>query len=157
MSHFRTTNDADRHRKVALPAALFVAVVAIIALGYASLPSSPLHSAASASATRTVVSIGKGAAVEPSGFNVTQLLTGAFHYRYNFTVVIGVNNTVTWLNNDAVAHTVSSFVVPDGAKSFNSDLILPQGTFTVTLTVPGVYKYTCIWHPWLAGQITVKS
>ena len=85
------------------------------------------------------------------------LIAGGYHYPFNFTVVIGSNNTVEWVNNDQVEHNVSSFLVPSGATSFNSDLIQPKSDYSVTLTVPGVYKYTCIWHPWLAGEITVKA
>jgi hypothetical protein len=92
----------------------------------------------------------------PVGFNVTDLLTGRYRYRWNFTVVVGINNTVSWINNDTIEHTVSAFSVPSGAEPFNSALIAPGESFTVTLSVPGVYKYTCMWHPWLAGEITVK-
>ena len=35
------------------------------------------------------------------------------------TVVIGVNNTVVWTNDDAAVHTVTSSSVPAGAQSFN--------------------------------------
>jgi len=72
------------------------------------------------------------------------------------TVTIGVNNTIEWINDDNVAHTVTSFQVPAGAATFNSDLIFQGKTFTTTLNTPGVYKYFCAWHNWLAGVITVK-
>jgi plastocyanin len=103
------------------------------------------------------ITIPNDAHEEPTGFNVTELLTGAYRYPFNFTVVIGVNNTIVWLNNDSVDHTVESFVVPTGAASFGSGLIPPKGEFSTTLTVAGVYKYSCIWHPWLSGEVTVKS
>ena len=37
----------------------------------------------------------------------------------NVTVVIGVNNTVMWTNDDVALHTVTSSSVPAGAQSFN--------------------------------------
>ena len=95
--------------------------------------------------------------VAPPGFDVTSLLTGTFRYIFNFTVVLGVNNTIRWFNNDTVDHTVSAFIAPDGAQQFNSGLILPGGTFSVVLTVPGEYRYTCIWHPYLTGEIRVMA
>lgn len=95
--------------------------------------------------------------VPPPGFNVTNLLTGSFRYLFNYTVVIGVNNTIRWVNKDFVDHTASSFVVPSGAEQFNSGLIKPNGTYSTVLAVPGVYKYTCIWHPFLAGEIRVMA
>jgi plastocyanin len=103
----------------------------------------------------TLVVIPQGARVPPAQFNVTELLTNKYPYPVNFTVALGVNNTIEWLNNDTVDHTVSSFVTPSGAQTWSSGLIPPGGTFTQVLTVPGVYKYTCIWHPWLSGEIRV--
>ena len=88
--------------------------------------------------------------------NFTDLSSPTFQYPVNITVTIGVNNTIEWINDDNVAHTVTSFQVPAGASTFNSDLIFEGKTFTTTLTVPGEYRYFCAWHNWLAGVITVK-
>ncbi len=92
----------------------------------------------------------------PNWHNFTDLSSPGFRFPINKTVTVGVNNTIELINDDGVAHTVTSFQVPSGAPTFNSDLILPGKTFTTTLTVPGVYKYFCAWHNWLAGEITVK-
>jgi hypothetical protein len=105
----------------------------------------------------TLVSIPEGSEKAPLAFNITTLLEGTYRFPVNLTVVLGVNNTVQWRNDDGISHTVSSFIVPKGAPAFNSNLIAPGGTFSVSLTVPGLYRYTCIWHPWVAGQITVKA
>lgn len=76
----------------------------------------------------------------------------------NATVVIGVNNTVVWTNEDSVSHTVVSKQIPAGAASFSSPTISPGGKFNVTLTVPGVYKYFCSIHPvWMQATIVVKA
>ncbi len=76
----------------------------------------------------------------------------------NVTLVIGVNNTVTWTNDDSVAHTVTSRIVPSGATSFNSNTLSPGAIFTYTFTVPGTYTYYCEFHPgWMQGTIVVKS
>jgi hypothetical protein len=105
----------------------------------------------------TLISIPEGSDIEPSAFNVTTLLTASYRFPVNITLILGVNNTVQWRNADDVTHTVSSYVVPKEGQAFNSDLIPPGGTFEVTLTAPGTYRYACIWHPWVAGQITVKT
>ena len=68
------------------------------------------------------------------------------------TVVIGVNNTVTWVNNDSSPHTVTA---NDG--SFNSQNVSPGGVFSYTFTAPGTYKYHCIYHPWMIGTVIVKA
>jgi plastocyanin len=73
-------------------------------------------------------------------------------------LVIGVNNTVTWINQDNLSqHTVVTNVVPQGANQV--DLILGTNeTYTVKFTVPGTYDYYCMWHPaWMHGSITVLS
>lgn len=68
------------------------------------------------------------------------------------TVVIGVNNTVTWTNDDSAPHTVTA---NDG--SFNSGNMAPTGTFTYTFTAPGTYHYHCIYHPWMVATVIVKA
>ena len=73
------------------------------------------------------------------------------------TVVMGVNNTVTWTNNDVAAHTVTSATIPTGATSFNSQIMPAGSTFSVTFTVPGTYQYVCSLHNWMKGTVIVKS
>jgi plastocyanin len=70
----------------------------------------------------------------------------------NMTVVIGVNNTVTWTNNDDTIHTVTA---NDG--SFDSGYLNPGGSFTFTFTRPGVYEYHCQLHPWMIAYVTVVA
>jgi hypothetical protein len=106
----------------------------------------------------TVIHIPKGSSLQPIHWvDFRNLTSPGFHYPFNFTVVIGINNTIEWINDDSIAHTVTSLQVPSGAGPFNSGLIDQGRTFTTTLTVAGVYKYTCAWHNWLAGIITVKQ
>jgi plastocyanin len=67
------------------------------------------------------------------------------------TVVIGVNNTVTWTNEDAVTHTVTS-----NNGSFGGSV--PSGkTFTHTFTTPGVFSYHCSIHNFMKGTVKVLS
>ncbi|PSN91074.1 hypothetical protein B9Q03_05130 [Candidatus Marsarchaeota G2 archaeon OSP_D] len=72
-------------------------------------------------------------------------------------VVIGVNNTVVWDNNDNVAHTVTARSVPNGATMFNSGNLNPGQTFEYTFTVPGNYTYYCEYHPWMVGKVVVLA
>jgi plastocyanin len=73
------------------------------------------------------------------------------------TVVVGVNSTLTWTNDDTSAHTVTSVTVPAGVATFNSGIISAGGTYTLTLTTPGTYDYYCSLHPWMKGTIIVKA
>jgi plastocyanin len=75
----------------------------------------------------------------------------------NATVVIGVNNTLIWTNDDTSAHTVTSVSVPAGAATFNSAILAAGVDYTLTLTVPGTYQYYCSLHSWMVGTIIVKS
>ena len=68
------------------------------------------------------------------------------------TVVIGVNNTVSWTNNDIVPHTVTA---DDG--SFSSGNMNPGDTFAWTFTTPGTYAYKCSYHEWMTATVIVKS
>jgi plastocyanin len=111
-----------------------------------SSTTSSSSSSSSAAANALMVSIPKGSGL-PSG--------APGFAPDNITLVIGVNNTVTWTNNDTVAHTVTSTSVPSGAVSFNSGNMVVGDTFTYTFTVPGVYQYDCIYHPWMTATITV--
>jgi len=69
------------------------------------------------------------------------------------TVVIGVNNTVTFVNEDTVVHTVTA-----SDKSFDSQDIKAGGTWTYNFTSPGNFSYYCIYHSaWMKGEIIVLS
>jgi plastocyanin len=69
----------------------------------------------------------------------------------NVTVVLGVNNTVVWTNNDSVNHTVIS-----RDNSFSSSLT-PGNTFTHTFTAAGVYNYFCMIHNFMKGSVIVLA
>lgn len=68
------------------------------------------------------------------------------------TLVIGVNNTVTWINNDNAPHTVTAY---DG--SFDSGNVGSGASYTHTFTAPGTYKYYCAYHSWMVGTVVVKA
>jgi len=67
-------------------------------------------------------------------------------------VVIGMNNTVTWTNDDSMPHTVTS-----ASSLFDSGNMNPGDTFTYTFTTPGTYQYGCSYHPWMKGTVIVKA
>jgi plastocyanin len=74
----------------------------------------------------------------------------------NIRVVIGINNTVRWVNKDYTLHTISALSTPNNSPSFDSAPIFQGGSFEYTFTVPGQYAYYCPWHPgWMRGTITV--
>jgi plastocyanin len=71
-------------------------------------------------------------------------------------LVIGINNTVIWINNDSAHHTVTTSSAPSGA-SFNSGDMGPGATYSCTFTQPGTYQYYCKYHSWMSGTIVVDT
>ena len=67
------------------------------------------------------------------------------------TVVIGVNNTVVWTNNDNVPHTATG----SNFTAFDTGNIGPGSTGSFTFTKPGTYPYDCTYHLNMVGRIIV--
>jgi plastocyanin len=57
------------------------------------------------------------------------------------TLTVPAGTTVTWTNEDGVAHTVTW-----DDRSVDSGLINQGGTFSFTFDTPGTYGYFCIPH-----------
>jgi len=67
-------------------------------------------------------------------------------------VVIGVNNTVMWTNNDGTVHTVTSTT-----GVFDSGYLNPGQSWTYTFTKDGTYQYHCTLHNWMTGTVIVTG
>lgn len=72
------------------------------------------------------------------------------------TVVIGVNNTVTWTNlqtgsygSQGVTHSVTA-----NDNSWGST-VLPGASYTYTFAVAGTYGYHCKFHSYMTGTVVV--
>lgn len=85
------------------------------------------------------VSQGAGGPSNPKGFSPDVI-----------TVVIGVNNTVTWINDDSIDHTVTS-----DTGLFNSEILVPGASYSYQFTSPGNYTYGCEFHPLMKGTVIV--
>jgi plastocyanin len=84
-------------------------------------------------------------------------------------LLIPPGQTVRWTNKDpGNAHTSTAYHpdnedhplrIPGGAESWNSDYLLPDQTFSVLLSVPGVYDYFCVphEHAGMVGRIIVSD
>ena len=78
-------------------------------------------------------------------------------YLDNEILAIKTGHKVKWINDDTVAHTITSCTPkqdPDGR--FDSGLFIAGNIFEVSFTVPGTFHYFCIVHPWITGTIIVK-
>jgi plastocyanin len=67
-------------------------------------------------------------------------------------VVLGVNSTVTWINDDATDQTVTS---TSFSEPFNSGNLSPHQDFVFTFTKPGSFDYVSIYYPWMKGTVVV--
>ena len=72
------------------------------------------------------------------------------------TATVAAGTEVTWLNDDRVAHTVTSAPDAPGAP-FDSGVFEPGHSFTVRFDQPGTYPYVCLLHPGMGGTIIVTG
>ena len=137
----RRTHSLLRSRRLAavsLTVVIVAALIGVVAIFYGNLkPTTPTNTP-----TEVFVIIPKGAGLNLHlGFEPAKI-----------TIVIGINNTVVWKNEDSDWHTAHSNI-----PEFNSGLIPPGGNFTHTFLRAGVYPYHCDPHPWMTGVVTVKA
>jgi len=80
--------------------------------------------------------------------------TNSCYAPYELTISSG--STVTWINADNAAHTVTSGT-PDGGPDglFDSSIIVMNSEFSYTFSESGIYDYYCIVHPWMTGIVSV--
>jgi len=84
-------------------------------------------------------------------------------------VVIESGQTLVWLNNGEVGHSVvddpakantpEDALLPAGAKAFASGNVMPGGKYQHTFAVPGIYRYFCMSHEAdkMIGEVIVKA
>jgi plastocyanin len=81
--------------------------------------------------------------------------TNVCYLPYEITVTKGT--TVSWMNADSAAHTVTSGTVKSGASGeFDSSLFMPGSVYEFTFNDAGSYDYFCIVHPWMTGIVNVN-
>lgn len=68
-------------------------------------------------------------------------------------VVIGINSTVVWMNNDNVVHTATG----SNFTGFTTGNIEPGASASYTFNTTGTYPYHCIFHPGMVGTVIVKG
>ena len=68
-------------------------------------------------------------------------------------LVVTRGATVTWVNTDDVAHTVTSKAAP---PLFDSRTLHTGDTFSFKFKRPGTYDYFCKPHPYMTGKVIVK-
>lgn len=66
---------------------------------------------------------------------------------------ISEGDTVTWTNQDAAPHTVTS----DDGGPLDSPTLQQGDSWSFTFTEAGTYSFYCVIHPDMVGEITVEA
>jgi plastocyanin len=71
--------------------------------------------------------------------------------------IVTQGHTVEWINEDSVAHTVTSAI--DFGETFDSNLMNAGDVFTLDTTnlEVGEYEYLCIVHPWMVATLVIEE
>ena len=75
-------------------------------------------------------------------------------------VIVDVGTTVTWRNQDAVAHNIETFTsAADFGGPFGVDTSQfgPGATYTFTFRKVGTFHYTCTIHSLMNGVVHVRA
>jgi len=115
----------------------------LVVLPNAAYSSQTTQTSGGHSPASVAVSIAKGAGTDTSDKGFTP---------NTITVVLGVNSTIVWTNNDGSPHTVTS-----NGGIFDSGNMAPGQSFTYTFTSTGTFAYHCTYHPWMTGTVVVKA
>ncbi|WP_448575023.1 cupredoxin domain-containing protein [Thermomicrobium sp.] len=66
-------------------------------------------------------------------------------------ITVAAGTVVVWRNVSPTTHTVVA-----KNRAFESELLAPGDTYSVTLREPGVYEYECTLHPEMVGRVIVR-
>lgn len=66
-------------------------------------------------------------------------------------LVIAVGDTVSWVNQDIVPHTVTI-----GAAASDRDEVPPGGRFTLVVNARQTLRYRCRYHPGMTGTVVAR-
>ena len=108
-------------------------------------------------ARTTIAGLGAAALLFAGVWTGAQAQTGsevavqAFVYD-SAEITVPVGTTVTWTNNDPVAHTVT-----DVNQAWDSGLFDQGVAWSMTFDQPGTYDYYCIPHPMMIGKVVVTG
>ena len=74
------------------------------------------------------------------------------------TATIDPGGEVVFTNNDIAAHTSTAGTPTDGPSGvWDSSLVMPGSSYSVTLDEAGEYPYFCMVHPWMEGLVIVED
>jgi len=90
----------------------------------------------------------------PSGSTVVSIPQGAMSLNssaFGGPLTVAVGATVTWENDDSLAHTSTS-----DTGVWNSGTLQPGRNFSFTFNTAGTFPYHCSIHPNMTGSVTAR-
>ncbi len=135
-------------RRVPIPA-LAIAALVVLAGCSSGSAATPIASAAGAPSTASPAAASAAASAPAAGAVAVAIKGFAFNPQ---TVQAKVGETITWTNQDSIAHTVT---LDD--KSVDSGIVAPSATFSHAFTQAGTFTYHCEIHKQITGTITVSG
>lgn len=81
---------------------------------------------------------------------VDEVTIQGFSFKPN-SITIPIGTTVTWTNEDAATHTITS-----EENIFDSGNIRNGGTYSYTFNEAGTFKYYCKIHPTMRATVVVE-
>ncbi len=121
------------------------ALLALSAACGSSSPSAPSPAPTSPSPSPTPTSSGPSVSIVQGSVALTTTA-----YAPN-PVTVAPGGTVTWTNNDTIAHTSTG----DGG-TWSSGSIAPGAKFSRVFPSAGTFAYHCAFHPGMVGTVTVQ-
>lgn len=133
---------------------IIVVVIVILGVGAFMLtrnntPTQPSPSTTTSGAMENHSS--QNSATSPTKTNSVSIANMAFAPA---DISVPKGTTVTWTNNDSVAHTVTE---NDGKTGPDSGDLAPSKTYSFTFNSTGTFKYHCTIHPNMMGSVTVTE
>ncbi len=71
-------------------------------------------------------------------------------------ISIKQGESVTWLNEDAAFHSVTSGTYENPNGMFDSGYLDPNESFSIKFEESGTFDYFCTLHPWMKGKVVVE-
>lgn len=94
-----------------------------------------------------------GAGGSAKAAEAVEVEIGTFQYMPK-DLAVEAGTTVTWTNNDAILHTVTTS--GDAPDTFDLQLEDKGVTASFTFDEPGTYTYICSVHPGMQATVTVS-
>jgi plastocyanin len=92
-----------------------------------------------------------GLAEDPQNAGASPVVSIDHNTFISSEITVAPGTIVTWVNNEAMPHTVV-----DLNKGFRSKTLVKDAKFSFTFTIAGDYSYLCSIHPNMKGKVIVK-